>query len=83
MAVSSTILKVFGMTWPGIKPRSPGPLANTQTIMPISGTITHTNTNQKKNNKQTDVYFIDNVIDYTERSFTRSEIIFILVKIAH
>ena len=27
--VSSTILKVFGMTQPGIEPRSPGPLANT------------------------------------------------------
>ena len=27
--VSSTILKVFGMTRPGIEPRSPGPLANT------------------------------------------------------
>ena len=27
--VSSTILKVFGMTWPGIEPRSTGPLANT------------------------------------------------------
>ena len=31
---SSTIFKVFGMTWPGIEPRSPGPLANTLTIMP-------------------------------------------------
>ena len=27
--VSSTILKVFGMMWPGIEPRSTGPLANT------------------------------------------------------
>ena len=27
--VSSTILKVLGMTWPGIEPRSPGSLANT------------------------------------------------------
>ena len=27
--VSSTIFKVFGMTWPRIEPRSPGPLANT------------------------------------------------------
>ena len=27
--VSSTILKVFGMSWPGIEPKSPGPLANT------------------------------------------------------
>ena len=27
--VSSTIFKVFGMTWPGIEPRSPGPLVNT------------------------------------------------------
>ena len=27
--VSSTILKVFGMTWPRIEPRSPGPLTNT------------------------------------------------------
>ena len=26
---SSTIFWVFGMTWPGIEPRSPGPLANT------------------------------------------------------
>ena len=28
---------VFGMTRPGIEPRSPGPLANTLTIMPMSG----------------------------------------------
>ena len=27
--VSSSIFKVFGMTRPGIEPRSPGPLANT------------------------------------------------------
>ena len=27
--VSSTIFKVFSMMWPGIEPRSPGPLANT------------------------------------------------------
>ena len=27
--VSSTIFKVFGMTWPGTEPKSPGPLANT------------------------------------------------------
>ena len=26
---------VFGMTWPGIEPHSPGPLANILTIMPI------------------------------------------------
>ena len=31
---SSTIFWVFGMTQPGIEPRSPGPLANTLTIMP-------------------------------------------------
>ena len=29
MEVSSTILKVFGMTRPGIEPRSPGLLVNT------------------------------------------------------
>ena len=34
--VSSTILKVFGMTRPGIEPRSPGPLANTLTAGPMS-----------------------------------------------
>ena len=28
--ISSTIFKVFGMTRPGIEPRSPGPLANSQ-----------------------------------------------------
>ena len=33
--VSSTIFKVFGMTRPGIEPRSPGPLANTLTAGPI------------------------------------------------
>ena len=31
------IFCVFGMTQPGTEPRSPGPLANTLTIMPISG----------------------------------------------
>ena len=30
---SSTSFWVFGMTWPGIELQSPGPLANTQTIM--------------------------------------------------
>ena len=34
---SSTIFKVFGMTRPGIEPRSPGPWANILTIMPMSG----------------------------------------------
>ena len=34
---SSTIFWVFGMTQPGIEPRSPGPLANTLTTMPMSG----------------------------------------------
>ena len=36
---SSTIFWVFGMTWPGIEPRSPGSLANTLTIMPMSGGV--------------------------------------------
>ena len=35
-AVSSTIFKVYGMTRTGIKPRSPGPLANTLTTRPMS-----------------------------------------------
>ena len=30
------ILKVFGMTWPGIESRAPGPLANTQPTKPKS-----------------------------------------------
>ena len=34
--VSSSIFKVFGMTRPGIEPRSPGPLANTLTAGPMS-----------------------------------------------
>ena len=34
--VSSTILKVFGMTRPGIEPRSLGPLANTLPTRPMS-----------------------------------------------
>ena len=34
---------VFGMTQPGIEPRSPGPLANTLTIMPISGLVNNSN----------------------------------------
>ena len=32
---SSTIFWVFGMTQPGIEPRSPGPLANTLTARPV------------------------------------------------
>ena len=32
---SSTIFWVFGMTRPGIEPRSPGPLANTLTARPV------------------------------------------------
>ena len=38
--VSSTILKVFGMMWPGIEPRSPGPLENTLPTMPMCTIIT-------------------------------------------
>ena len=34
--VSSTIFKVFGLTGPGIEPRSPGPLANTLPTSPMS-----------------------------------------------
>ena len=34
--VSSTIFKVFGMTRPGIEPRSPGPLVNTLPTRPMS-----------------------------------------------
>ena len=34
---SSTIFWVFGMTQPGIEPRSPGPLVNTLTAGPMSG----------------------------------------------
>ena len=34
---SSTIFCVFGMTQPGIEPRSPGPLANNLTAWPMSG----------------------------------------------
>ena len=34
--VSSTILKVSGMTLPGMEPRSPGPLANTLPTRPTS-----------------------------------------------
>ena len=37
--VSSTIFKVFGMTRSGIEPRSPGSLANTQPIRPMSRSI--------------------------------------------
>ena len=36
MEVSSIILKVFGMTWPGIEPWSHGPLANTLLTKPMS-----------------------------------------------
>ena len=36
---SSTIFWVFGMTRPGIEPRSPGPLANTLTARPMSGDV--------------------------------------------
>ena len=39
MVASSTIFGIFGMTQPGIEPMSPGPLANTQTIVPMSGGI--------------------------------------------
>ena len=39
---SSTIFWVFGMTRPGIEPRSPGPLANTLTTRPISGICCNT-----------------------------------------
>ena len=38
--LSSTIFWVFGMTWPGIDPQSPGLPGNTLTIM----LILHTNT---------------------------------------
>ena len=34
--ISNTILKIFGMTRPGIEPRSPGPWANTRPLYPHS-----------------------------------------------
>ena len=37
--ISSTIFKVFGMTRPGIEPRSPRPLANTLPTKPMSRSI--------------------------------------------
>ena len=37
--LSSTIFKVFGMTCPGIEPRSPKPLANTLATRPMSRLI--------------------------------------------
>ena len=33
--MSSTIFKVFGMTWPWMEPRSPGPLVNTLSTRPM------------------------------------------------
>ena len=43
--VSSTIFKVFGMTRPGIEPRSPGPLVNTlltRQMCPNGAVMVHT-----------------------------------------
>ena len=37
--VSSTIFKVFGMTWLEIEPRSPEPLANTLPTGPITAEV--------------------------------------------
>ena len=37
---SSTIFWVFGMTWPGIEPRSPAPLANILHIRPMARKFT-------------------------------------------
>ena len=36
MAASSTILRVFGMTRPGVEPWSPGPLSKTLLIRPMA-----------------------------------------------
>ena len=44
--VSNTIFKVFGMTWPGIEPRSPRPLANTLPTRQMNWYI-DTNNNSK------------------------------------
>ena len=38
-AASSTIFWIFGMTWPGIELRSPGPLANTLLIRPMAWSL--------------------------------------------
>ena len=35
MEASITTFLVFGITWPGIEPRSPGPMANTLTARPM------------------------------------------------
>ena len=43
--VSSAIFKVFGMTRPGIEPRSPGPLANTLPTQPMSRWMRENNLN--------------------------------------
>ena len=44
-AASSTIFWVFGMTWPGVEPWSPRPLANTLLIRPMKESL-----NRKCNN---------------------------------
>ncbi len=51
---SSTIFKVFGMTRPGIEPRSPGPLADTLPTRPMSHKK-HVFTVQKSVTKETEV----------------------------
>ena len=45
--VSSTIFKVFGMTRPGIKPRSPRPLANTNYYAKVNKHNNNNNNNCK------------------------------------
>ena len=44
---SSTIFWVFGITRPGIEPRSPRPLARKLTILPMSGCVSGSNVNEK------------------------------------
>ena len=47
--VSSAIFKVFGMTRPGIEPRSPGPLVN---ILPTRPMIRFNNVMKRRNRKK-------------------------------
>ena len=70
--VSSTIFKFFGMTRPGIEPRSPGLLANTLPTRPMSHETEAVFTKKVMNNEalinETDIY-----IYFQEKNKIRSQ----------
>ena len=82
--LSSSIFKVFGMTRPGIEPRSPGPLANTLTAGPMSRLsifltlFTPIEIPQRPNTKRSQQFFYCRILSwsFSKKYLEHSKVVF-------